>query len=168
MALASRQIKQMFARILQDAALILLGLFAGAMLVIGFAFVGYWQSLDPDAFLDWFAAHAHRIGGVMIPLGVAATLTAVASAAVTWPAGRAARIWSLAAAALAVLVLIVYFEAHAPRNAAFVAHAMPRESVAGELAAWARWHWVRVLLGLAAFWAQLFAIRSQSRFGEKC
>ena len=165
--LTGYQIGQMFARILQDAALILLGLLAGAMLVIGFAFVGYWQSLDPDAFLNWFTVHAHRIGAVMVPLGVAATLAAVASAAVTWPAGRAARTWSLASAGLAVLVVIVYFEAHAPRNAAFAAHAMPRERVAGELAAWAHWHWVRVLLGLAAFWAQLFAIRSQSRLGGK-
>src|SRR5881628_2971123 len=135
----------MLARILQDLALILLGLFAGAMLLIGFAFVGYWQSLDPDAFLNWFAEHAHRIGAVMIPVGVAATLAAFASAAVTWPAGRAARAWSLASAMLATLVLIVYFEMHAPRNAAFVAHAISRERVAAELAAWARWHWVRVL-----------------------
>ena len=157
----------MFARIVQDAALILLGLHAGAMLVIGFAFVGYWQSLDPDAFLNWFSANAQRIGGVMIPLGAAATLAAVASAAFTWPAGRAARTWSLASAALAVLVVIVYFEAHAPRNATFAAHAVPPQHVAGELAAWARWHWVRVLLGLGAFWAQLLAIRSESALGER-
>lgn len=151
--------------ILHDAALILLGLLAGAMLLIGFAFVGYWQSLDPDAFLSWFAAHAHRIGDVMLPLGAAATLAAVMSATVSWRAGRAARTWALVSAVLAVLVVIVYFAAHAPRNAAFAAHAIPRERVAGELAAWARWHWVRVLLGLAAFWAQVRAVRSDSALG---
>ena len=43
--------------------MILLGLFAGAMLLIGYAFVGYWQSLDPREFLNWFAAHSHRISG---------------------------------------------------------------------------------------------------------
>ena len=149
-------------RIVQDATLTLLGLLDGAMLVIGFAFVGYWQSLDPDAFLNWFTGHAHRIGGVMIPLGAAAMLAAFASAAVAWPAGRAVRSWSLASAVLAALVVIVYFGAHAPRNAAFVAHSVPRERLAGELATWARWHWVRVLLGLEAFWAQLLAIRSES------
>jgi hypothetical protein len=151
----------MFARSFQDTALILLGLLAGAMLIIGFAFVGYWQSLDPESFLSWFTAHAHRIGSVMIPLGATATLAALASAAATWRVGRAARRWSLASAVLAALVLIVYFEAHAPRNAAFEAHSLPRERVAGELAIWARWHWVRVLLGIGAFWAQLRAIRSQ-------
>ena len=151
----------MFARILQDAALTLLGLLAGAMLVIGVVLVGYWQSLDPALFLDWFAAHADRVGAVMIPLGVAATLATVASASVTWRAGRSARAWSLASAAMATLVVIVYLAVHAPRNAAFAAHATPPERVAGELATWARWHWVRVLLGLAAFWAQLLAVRSQ-------
>ena len=157
----------MFRRISQDAAVILLGLLAGAMLLIGVAFVGYWQSLDPDDFLKWFTVHANRIGDVMLPLGAAATLAAVVSAATSWNAGRAARAWSLASAVLAVVVVIVYFEAHAWRNAAFVVHAVPREHVAAERTAWARWHWVRVLLGLAAFWAQLRAVRSDSALGRK-
>ena len=55
------------ARALQDTALVLLGLLAGAMLVIGVAFVGYWRTLAPAVFLDWFALHAERIGSVMLP-----------------------------------------------------------------------------------------------------
>ena len=157
----------MFARILQDTALILLGLLAGAMLVIGVACVGYWQSLDPDSFLNWFAGHADRIGTVMIPLGVGATLAAVASAAATWPAGRSARTWSVTSAMLAALVVIVYLVAHAPRNAAFAAHATLPERVPGELTIWARWHWVRVVLGLGAFWAQLLTVRNQSPIRTK-
>jgi hypothetical protein len=149
-----------FVRILQDVALTLLGLFVGAMLVIGVVFVGYWESLDPDSFLDWFAAHAGRIGGVMVPLGVGATIATAASAVGTWGAGRSARAWSLLSAVLATLVVIVYLAVHAPINAAFAAHAMPPERVAGELAIWARWHWMRVLLGLGAFWAQLCTVRS--------
>jgi hypothetical protein len=150
------------ARVLQDAALLLLGLFAGAMLVIGVSFVGYWQSLEPSAFLHWFAANADRIGGLMLPLGVAATLAALGSAAVTWPSGGRAGWLSAASALLAVSILVVYFIVHAPRNAAFTSAGMPPERVAGELAVWARWHWVRVLLGVAAFWTQLVAIRAAS------
>jgi hypothetical protein len=63
---------------------------------------------------------------------------------------------------LAVSILVVYFVVHAPQNAAFTSGAMPPERVAGELAVWARWHWVRVLLGVAAFWMQLVAIRATS------
>jgi Anthrone oxygenase len=150
------------ARVLQDAALLLLGLFAGAMLVIGVSFVGYWQSLEPSTFLHWFAANADRIGGLMLPLGAAATLAALGSAAVTWSSGSRAGWWSAASAGLAVSILVVYFVVHAPRNAAFTSGAMPPERVAGELAVWARWHWVRVLLGVAAFWTQLVAIRAAS------
>jgi hypothetical protein len=148
------------ARVLQDAALLLLGLFAGAMLVIGVSIVGYWQSLDASTFLDWFAANADHIGGLMLPLGVAATLAALGCAAVTWPSGGRAGRWSAASAVFAVSILVVYFVVHAPRNAAFSSGAMPPEQVAGELAVWARWHWVRVLLGVAAFWTQLVAIRA--------
>ena len=150
------------ARVLQDAALLLLGLFAGAMLVIGVSFVGYWQSLEPSTFLNWFATNADRIGGLMLPLGAAATLAALGSAAVTWSSGGRTRRWSAASAVLAVSILVVYFVVHAPRNAAFTSGRMPPERVAGELAVWARWHWVRVLLGVAAFWTQLAAIRAAS------
>ena len=150
----------MSARIVQDASLTLLGLFTGAMFFIGIVLVGYWQSLEPDAFSSWFVANAPRIGGVMIPLGVAATLVTVGSAAVTWRAGGAGRGWSVASAVFAVLILVVYFTVHAPRNAAFETRSIAPERIAGELVIWARWHWVRVLLGLAAFWAQLLAVRS--------
>jgi Domain of unknown function (DUF1772) len=150
------------ARVLQDAALLLLGLFAGAMLVIAVSFVGYWQSLEPSAFLSWFAANADRIGGLMLPLGAAATLAALGSAAVTWPSGGRAWPWSATSAVLTVSILVVYFVVHAPRNTAFTSAGMPPERVAGELVVWARWHWVRVLLGVAAFWTQLVAIRAAS------
>jgi Anthrone oxygenase len=150
------------ARVFQDAALLLLGLFTGAMLVIGVSFVGYWQSLEPSAFLNWFAANAGRIGGLMLPLGAAATLAALGSAAVTWSSGDRARWWSTASAVLTVSILVVYFVVHAPRNAAFSSGGLPPERVTGELAAWARWHWVRVLLAVAAFWTQLVAIRARS------
>jgi hypothetical protein len=83
----------------------------------------------------------------MLPLGVAATLAALGSATVNWPSGGR----SAASAVFAVSILVVYFVVHAPRNAAFASAGMPPERVAGELAVWARWHWVRVLLGVAAF-----------------
>jgi uncharacterized membrane protein YphA (DoxX/SURF4 family) len=151
----------LLARTIQDAAVVLLGLLAGAMLLIAVAFVGYWQSLDPETFLTWFATHAHRIGGLMIPLGVAATAAAIGSAVVTWRIGGPVRAWALTSAGLAVLVVVVYFAAHAPRNTAFAARSVAPENVSRELGAWATWHWVRVVLGLASFYAQLLSIRGR-------
>ncbi len=151
----------MLARALQDVSVVLLGLLAGAMLLIAIAFVGYWQSLEPEAFLAWFATHAHRIGALMIPLGAAATAAAIGSAVVTWRTGGAVRAWALISAVLTLLVLVVYFTAHAPRNAVFAARGIAPESVSRELGTWATWHWVRVVLGVGACYAQLLSIRGR-------
>lgn len=151
----------MLTRTIQDVTVVLLGLLAGAMLLIAVAFVGYWQSLEPEAFLAWFATHAHRIGGLLLPLGAAATAAAIASVVVTWRIRGRLRAWALTSAALAVLVLVVYFAVHAPRNAVFAARGVESENVAGELAGWATWHWVRVVLGIGAFYAELLSIRSR-------
>lgn len=152
----------MLTRTIQDVTVVLLGLLAGAMLLIGVAFVGYWRSLEPEAFLTWFVTHAHRIGGLMVPLGAAATAAAIGSAAATWRIGGPARAWALTSAVLAVLVVVVYFGAHAPRNTAFAARSVLPENVSRELEVWATWHWVRVVLGIVAFYAQLSSIRSGS------
>lgn len=150
----------MLRRTIQDVTVVLLGLLAGAMLLIAVAFVEYWQSLEPAAFLAWFATHAHRIGGLMLPLGAAATAAAIGSAVVTWRTGGGARAWALTSAALAVLVIVVYLAAHAPRNSAFAARSVAPENVSRELAAWATWHWVRVVLGVGAFYAEILSIRN--------
>src|SRR5207245_10309694 len=62
------------------ASAFLLGLLAGAMLLISLAVAPFWQSLPPAEFRAWFAANAFRIGRLMIPLGAAAALAAVAAA----------------------------------------------------------------------------------------
>ena len=149
-----------FARAAQDLALLLLGLFAGAMLVIGVAFVGFWRSVEPGEFLAWFAAHSDRIGALMVPLGAGATVTAAISTAATWRAGGAARMWSVASTVLAVLILIVYVAVHHSMNEAFVRADFPPERVAPALETWAYWHWVRVALGIAAFLTQIRAMRA--------
>ena len=149
----------MLTRIVQDLAVVLLGLFAGAMLLIGVAFVGFWQSLPPEAFLAWFATHSYRIGGVMLPLGVAATIAAIASAVITWRTGGRVRVWALTAAVLAVLVIVIYLVVHAPMNAAFAASSVAAENVSRHLGTWATWHWVRVVLGVGAFYTEVLSIR---------
>ncbi len=72
------------AQLLAVGSVVLTGLFTGAMLLVGVALVTFWQSLEPQAFLDWFAAHSHRVGRLMVPLGGAAVLATWAAAAVLW------------------------------------------------------------------------------------
>ena len=54
----------MLTRTIQDVAVVLLGLLAGAMLLIAVAFVGYWRSLEPEAFCA-----ASRLGGAGVLRG---------------------------------------------------------------------------------------------------
>src|SRR5437899_1301894 len=144
-------------RAVSIASAFLLGLLAGAMLLIALAVAPFWQSLPPAEFRAWFAANAFRIGRLMVPLGAAAALAAVAAAL----AGRRApaRPSLLRAAACALGVGIITVAVNEPANERFAA---PGALTDGEtralLARWVAWHWVRVGLGLAGFLAALRAL----------
>ena len=77
---------------------LVLGLLSGGMLVIGVSLVSFWKSLAPSDFQAWFAAHAHLVGRLMIPLGVGAIAVTVAAGAACWRGSATARCWLLIAA----------------------------------------------------------------------
>ncbi|HSV05862.1 MAG TPA: anthrone oxygenase family protein [Candidatus Binatus sp.] len=139
----------------------LLGLLAGAMLLIAVAVAPYWQTLPPLAFRGWFALHAWRIGRLMRPLGAGAVLVA----GVAWlgarrsPDGR--RVGSGVAALAALGVLLVTLVVNEPANQLFSQPGVLTDgATTALLARWIRWHWVRVGLGMLGFWAALRAVRS--------
>src|SRR5881628_4079519 len=139
------------------ASAFLLGLLAGAMLLIALAVAPFWQSLPPAEFRAWFAANAFRIGRLMVPLGAAAALAAVAAAL----AGRGApgSPSLLRAAACAVGVGIVTLAVNEPANERFAAPgALTDAETRALLARWVAWHWVRVGLGVGGFVAALRAL----------
>src|SRR6058998_1276304 len=122
------------------ASALLLGLLAGAMLLIALALAPFWQSLPPAEFRAWFAANAFRIGRLMIPLGAAAALAAVA-------------------AACALGVGIITLAVNEPANERFAAPGVLGDAeTRALLARWVAWHWVRVGLGLGGFVAALRAL----------
>src|SRR5215470_5942449 len=102
-------------------AAFLLGLLAGAMLLIAVGVAPFWQTLPPLAFRGWFALHAWRIGRLMRPLGATAVL--LVTVVVNEPANDLfARPGALTDTATTDL-----------------------------LVSWVRWHWVRVGLGAVGF-----------------
>src|SRR3989442_11370139 len=103
------------------AAAFLLGLLAGAMLLIALAVAPFWQSQPPAEFRAWFAANAFRIGRLMIPLGAAAALAAVV-AALAAP-GLSTRRSHLPAAAGALGAAAITLAVHEPAHERF---AVPR------------------------------------------
>jgi anthrone oxygenase-like protein len=139
-------------------ACLVLGLLAGGMLVIGVALVSFWKSLSPAEFQAWFAAYAHLIGRLMIPLGsasVASTLAALVAAR-SGPLTR--RRWLLVATLSAIGVMVTYPIFFASANALFERGGLSDPDVRSLLDRWATWHWVRTVLGIVGFGAALRAL----------
>lgn len=124
-------------------------MFAGVMLAIGVILGGYWKSLPPADFLDWFARHN---GLVMrtIPLVVAPTLIGLTGALwYDWKEPAPRGLW-LASFACIVVILgftVAYF---VPSNAAFAGKAIALDQVSGKLDSWMLLHNIRIVLALAA------------------
>jgi MFS family permease len=139
-------------------ACFVLGLLAGGMLVIGVALVSFWKSLSPGEFQAWFAAYAHLIGRLMVPLGsasVAVTLAALVGAR-AGPVTR--RRWLLIAAISAIGVMVTYPIFFAATNASFERGGLSDSDLRSLLDRWATWHWVRTVLGIVGFGAALRAL----------
>src|SRR5262249_41525864 len=139
-------------------ACLVLGLLAGGMLVIGVAFVTFWQSLSPSAFQAWFASYSHLIGRLMLPLGGGGVVVTVAAlvACRSGPATR--RRWLIVATLSAVAVMVTYPVFFAGANEAFIRGGLPDASARSLLDQWAMWHWVRTGLGIVGFFSALRAL----------
>jgi len=140
-------------------AAFLLGLVAGAMLLTAVGVAPFWQTLPPLAFRGWFALHAWRIGRLMRPLGAAAVLVA----GVAWIGARRSSdgrsIWRGITARAALGVLLVTLVVNEPANELFARPgALTDAATTALLVGWVRWHWVRVGLGVVAFYAALRAL----------
>lgn len=138
-----------------------LGLAAGALLAQAAVLVPWWRSLEPVAFLDWYAAHSGLLFRFFAPLEIVAALLAIAAAALErWPL-RGESGFQLAAALLAVAVLGAFPLYFAEVNASFTSGSTPHDAVADELTRWAAWHWARTVLEGAAFGAALLRMRER-------
>ena len=137
---------------------LVLGLLSGGMLVIGVSLVSFWKSLAPSDFQAWFAAYAHLVGRLMIPLGVGAIAVTVAAVAACWRGSATARCWLLIAAVAALGVMATYPLFFAAANEAFARGDLSDAAARSLLDRWATWHWFRTGLGALGFVAALGAL----------
>jgi hypothetical protein len=121
---------------------------AGAMLLIRIVLLPFWRGLPPAEFRRWFASHSSRIRRLMVPLGATAAASAIASAATEAATERIPATTSAIAAASAMGVVAVTVKVNEPANEKFVRPDFDDEKTARLLARWARWHDLRVALGL--------------------
>ena len=137
---------------------LVLGFLSGGMLVIGVSLVSFWKSLAPSDFQAWFAAHAHLVGRLMIPLGVGAIVVTVAAVAACWRGSATTRCWLLIAAVSAIGVMATYPLFFAAANEAFARGDLSDATARSLLDRWATWHWFRTGLGALGFVAALRAL----------
>jgi anthrone oxygenase-like protein len=129
---------------------VLVGLLAGAMVLIEVVLVPFWRGAPPADFHAWFAAHSGRIRALMGRLGAGAGVVAAASAVAHVAAGSKAAPASVAAAGATAGVVGITVAVNGPANHRFTTDALTDSETAELLGRWARWHHARVILGLAA------------------
>jgi len=141
-------------------AVVGLGLSAGALLSEGAILIPFWRSLQPESFLAWYRQHAALLVWFFGPLELAAALLVVLAALVGWFAGDRSSGVLAVAALLAVLVLVAFPLYFQQANAIFADATIATTEVRNELRRYSNWHWVRVVLAVAAFLLAVVAARS--------
>ncbi len=140
---------RVISRLLALCATVLAGLLAGAMILIDVVLLPFWRGVPPEQFRTWFVAHSDRIRTLMLPLGAGAAAVNTASAVVQTARGPRARAASVGAAAAAGVVAITITVSE-PMNHRFTAEQLTGPETASLLERWARWHRLRVALGVVA------------------
>lgn len=140
----------MLSRPLALLSAVLTGLLAGGMVLIEVVLLPFWRGASPADFRDWFAAHSGRIRNLMVPLGAGAGTVGAASAVVHLAEGRRSAPASVAAALATAGVIGITVTVNEPANHQFTAGTLTDSETRDLLSRWARWHHVRVVLGLAA------------------
>lgn len=144
-------------------AVILLGLSAGAMLAEGAVLVPYWRALPPDGFVKWYGDNAALLLRFYGPLEIASGLAAIVAAVLYGVRRRAGRRLLTVAAVLSVAVLAAFPLYFQEVNASFAEATISLDRVGGELARWGRWHWLRTVIGIAAFAAAVIGAEEANR-----
>jgi hypothetical protein len=135
----------------------LISFLAGAMLFLRIVLLPFWRGARPAEFRTWFATHAGRIRALMLPLGAASAAASVGATAARLVDGADARASSVAAVG-AVGVVGITVTVNEPANRKFASEDLSDDETARLLARWARWHDVRVVLGLIAAAAAVRAL----------
>jgi hypothetical protein len=141
------------------AAVVALGLSAGAMLTEAVVLVSSWRSVAAEDFLAWFRDNDARLVAFYGPLQVTSLVLVVVAAALAVGSGRPGSTWLIVAAVLTLIALAFYPLYFRTVNASFAAGTIGAADVPGALARWASWHWLRTAIGIAAFVAGLLAVR---------
>lgn len=133
--------------------------FIGAMILIGLVLVPFWQSSDPQVFLNWFSAYSGNIGSLMIPLGPGVLILAIICFFLNKDKKT---LWSLTILFTMgnIIIFPLYFLS---ANTSFTEQTIELSNVSGELESWLKFHWLRVFLALAALVTSMMAVAGKMK-----
>ena len=140
-------------------ATVALGLTAGALLAEAAVIIPWWRTLPTDAFFAWYAANTSRLFQFF---GILETVSAVL---VVVAAVLVRDRWLALAVLLSVAVLAMFPLYFQRVNASFESAAVAAAELPAVLARYAAWHWVRTLIGIAAFTTAVLGLRARGRTG---
>lgn len=156
-----RQVPTVWTRPLALTSAVLAGVLSGGMVLIQAVLVPFWRATPPAEFRRWFAENVDRLRRLMVPLGGAAGALSVASAVTQLNGRHGPNVVSAAAAVATGGVIAITLAVNEPANHRFTEEPLSDSETGDLLQRWARWHTVRVILGLAAATAAAAAVPSR-------
>lgn len=143
-------------KILPYISIIGISAFVGNMLVIGFGFVTYWQTLEPMEFMRIFTLQFPNLlpptMGILLP----ALIATIALVVKTKGQKGVRKNWSYALAGLVIACTITSIY-HLPANLGFMESKYTAEEAISKLHWWMILHWVRTIV---VFIAAIFAVKA--------
>jgi hypothetical protein len=133
---------------------LVLGLFAGSLLLEGLVLVPLWRSLTPPQFFQFHHEFGKRLFAYFAPLTTLAALLPLVFAIM-----MKGQVWSANIAALASLSVLAFFPLFFRKaNEAFANRTILDADLPSRLKAWANVHAMRSIIAFVAFGAALVAL----------
>ncbi len=122
--------------------------FSGVMICIGVTLGGFWRSLPPQDFLDWFAVNNSFVAR-SVPMTVVPAFLGLGGSIWTDRGTTDAWLWGLSTVCMAI-VMVMTARFFVPANRAFAGGKLDTRDVPRQLQRWLSVHAVRIALGLTA------------------
>lgn len=148
----------MIIEVLQLISSLALGLLVGSLLTEAMILVPYWRSMEAKEFLRLHSKLGPRLYTYFAPLTILATMLPVFAAVMPIIMDTTPHWLSLVPAIITLIMLAIYFGYFKGANESFKTGSIGVDGLPEELTKWANWHWVRVILGVTAFFTSLLVL----------
>lgn len=151
---------KLIVKIIGLITVMVLGLTAGAMLTEAVIIVPFWLSLSPKDFFDWYAKNQAALVNYYSPLEIWSTILSLVTSILLITTKQKGK-WSMViATVLSILVIATFFIFFKEANSAFNARSIEDAKFILAVTTWGNWQWLRVGLGVGAFFFALVSIMS--------